>query len=166
MRSLPHHLILHRKKPELQPVSLARIDTGKMELLQAKGWNDKTLFYGMKWLAVFWMKQSQAGTGNLNQDLFFSLSCFWPYTASLTKRQVVMLHSNSELLFSLLYQHQLNIWRPREHPMCSYKAQCDAEALHCSCAEGEMWRWSLRRHRPSEEGKKGAAWNTPTSLQA
>lgn len=55
-----------------------------------------SVFYGRKWLAVFfWMKQSKAGTGNLKQDLFFSCSCFLLYTASLTEGQVVLLHSNS-----------------------------------------------------------------------
>lgn len=109
----------------------------------------------------FWMKQSKAGTGNLNQDLFFSCSCFWPYTASLTKGQVVMLHSYSELLFNSLYQHQPKIWRPRACPTCLWPSTVWYRVLHCTrtCAEGETWRWCLRRHGPSETGweKKGTA---------
>lgn len=44
------------------------------------------------------MKQGKAETGNLNQDLFFSHSRFWPYIAFLTKGHVVTLHCNSKLI--------------------------------------------------------------------
>lgn len=96
------------------------------------------------------MKQSKAGPRNLNQDLFFSHFCFWPYISFLSKGLLVTLHSNSELLFSLLYQHHQKIWRPRALPMCMWQSIVwyMAIALHtCVCRERET---KLRRCGQSE----------------